>query len=78
MNRDNLKAQLERGTIELTLALDAGQITQLLDFLELVGKWNRTYNLTAVKSPADMVSRHLLDSLALLPHVRGESLLDIF
>ena len=75
--RANMQAQLERGTKKLSLALDAGQTTQLLDFLELVVKWNRTYNLTAVNSPADMVSRHLLDSLTLLPHIRGERVLDI-
>ena len=75
--RANLQAQLEQGAAKLSLALNATQIARLLDFLELVEQWNTSYNLTAVNKPVDMISRHLLDSLALLPHVRGERLLDI-
>ena len=73
----NRAEQLKQGCAELSLELESSQLVQLLDYLDLVEKWNRTYNLTAAMGPADMVSRHLLDSLALLPHVRGGSLLDI-
>ena len=73
MNREIL----EQGCAQLSLQLDNSQIVQLLDYLGLVEKWNRTYNLTAAMAPADMVSRHLLDSLALMPHIRGDSILDV-
>jgi 16S rRNA (guanine527-N7)-methyltransferase len=77
VNRDILKKQLEQGLQQLSLGLDAAAVTRLLDFLELIGKWNRSYNLTTVSDPAQMVSRHLLDSLALQPRVHGDTLLDI-
>ena len=58
------------------VALQAGQRQQLLAYLELLQRWNRTYNLTAVRDPAQMVTRHLLDSLAIVPHLSGDLLLD--
>lgn len=50
---------------------------KLLHYLNLLHKWNRAYNLTAVRDPHVMVSRHLLDSLAILPWVKGNRLLDV-
>ena len=52
------------------------QVRQLLSYLELLVQWNASYNLTAVRDPLEMVSRHLLDSLSVLPWVGGEHLLD--
>jgi 16S rRNA (guanine527-N7)-methyltransferase len=63
------RAALERGLDELALALPAGAAERLLAYVELLTKWNRTYNLTAIRDPLEMVSRHLLDSLAVLPHL---------
>lgn len=63
--------------MRLSLELGSGQLQLLLNYLDLVEKWNHSYNLTAVTSPANMISRHLLDSLSLLPHVRGDNILDI-
>jgi len=74
------RAALERGLGELALALPATARDQLLDYVALLAKWNRTYNLTAIRAPLAMVSHHLLDSLAVLPHLpmpaTGASLAD--
>jgi 16S rRNA (guanine527-N7)-methyltransferase len=60
---------LARGVGELALQLPPGAQERLLRYLELLGKWNRTYNLTAIRDPLEMVSHHLLDSLVVLPHL---------
>jgi len=73
----NLKTQLAGGLEALGLLLpEAGQ-QALLDYLALLQRWNRRYNLTGIKDPADMVTRHLLDSLAVLPHLKGPRILDV-
>ncbi len=54
---------------ELGVELLPGALGQLLGYLELLSKWNRTYNLTAIREPLEMVSHHLLDCLAVLPHL---------
>ena len=63
------RTALERGLQTMGLALSASVEEQLLKYIELLVKWNRTYNLTAVRDPLAMVSHHLLDSLAVLPHL---------
>jgi 16S rRNA (guanine527-N7)-methyltransferase len=69
--------QLHRGLKALGLSPGEAVERRLLDFLALLGKWNRTYNLTAIRDPAEMVTRHLLDSLAIEPHLRGPRVLDV-
>ena len=68
---------LERGLTALGLALDRDIQQRLLDYIALIEKWNRVYNLTAIREPERMVSHHLLDSLAVAPHVRAKRLLDV-
>jgi len=58
---------LRQGVETLGLELDNGQIKRLLDFLALLHKWNQVYNLTAVRHPQEMLTHHLLDSLAAVP-----------
>ena len=72
-----MRDRLTQGLDALRLSLDAGQQQQLLDYIALLVKWNKVFNLTAVRDPKRMVSRHLLDSLSVLPFVHGDSLLDI-
>jgi 16S rRNA (guanine527-N7)-methyltransferase len=62
-------AALELGVRDLGLSLPADAHEKLLAYLALLAKWNRTYNLTAIRNPQDMVSHHLLDSLAIIPHL---------
>jgi 16S rRNA (guanine527-N7)-methyltransferase len=61
---------LQRGLGELALVLPAGASEKLLAYLELLAKWNKTYNLTAIRDPLQAVSLHLLDSLAVLRELR--------
>ncbi len=61
-----LAARLEAGALALGVPLRADQTTQLLDYLALLGKWGRVYNLTAVHEPCDMLTLHVLDSLSLV------------
>lgn len=70
-------AALDAGLHALGLSLGASARQGLMDFLALLVKWNRVYNLTAVRDPGEMVTRHLLDSLAVLPQVQGPRLLDV-
>ena len=69
--------QLEQGLQALRIDLPAAAKRDLLGYAALLAKWNRTYQLTALRDPSLAVSHHLLDSLAVLPFVRGESLLDV-
>lgn len=71
--------ELRQGAAELGVALDARQEAQLLAYLALLIKWNKAYNLTAVRNPDEMVSRHLLDSLSIVPSVSplGQRWLDV-
>ena len=75
--RDALQARLEQGVAALGLTLPAEAVSRLLDYQALLQRWNAAYNLTAVRDPADMITRHLLDSLAILPHVQGATLADL-
>ena len=68
---------LAAGLAELRIELSAEQQQKLLAFRDLLLKWNKTYNLTALRDPAQAISHHLLDSLAILPHVGSGNLLDV-
>lgn len=72
-----LDTLLARGLNTMGLNLPAATQQQLLAYLQLLEKWNRHYNLTAVRDPEQMVPRHLLDSLAVLPFLHGRRVLDI-
>ena len=72
-----LEKRLQQGLREMGLELPPPAETKLLNFLELLEKWNKTYNLTAVRDPEQMVPRHLLDSLSVLPYLHGLRVLDI-
>ena len=68
---------LARGLEELQLVLPSHGHAKLVRYLALIEKWNRVYNLTAVRRVEDMISHHVLDSLAVAPHVQGATLLDV-
>ena len=70
-------ATLARGLEGLGLALPEEASRRLLAYIDLLSKWNRTYNLTAIREPERMVSHHLIDSLSVLPHLPAGTLADV-
>lgn len=72
-----LAAQLAAGVAELGIEVDPETQKKLLAYLELMAKWNRVYNLTALRNPGEWVTHHLLDSLSVLPHIRGPLVVDV-
>jgi 16S rRNA (guanine527-N7)-methyltransferase len=66
----DMKPALAGAAAELGLALTEAQLDQLLDYLALIQKWNKVYNLTAVREPQAMLTQHLVDSLSLIPALR--------
>ncbi|MHB0924922.1 MAG: 16S rRNA (guanine(527)-N(7))-methyltransferase RsmG [Gallionellaceae bacterium] len=73
----SLAEELQRGIAQLGIALDVDAQGKLLDYLALLHKWNKVYNLTAIRDPQQMVSNHLLDSLAVMPHLWAGRWLDV-
>ena len=71
------KDALAAGLDGLGLVLPAEACRKLLAYVELLAKWNRTYNLTSIREPGRMVSHHLIDSLSVLPHLGTGSLVDV-
>ena len=68
----DLAATLQAGVHALGLDLSSAQQQSLLDFLDLLQKWNKVYNLTAVRNPQEMLTHHLLDSLAAVPALQRQ------
>ena len=74
---DACRKILVSGLESLNLSLAEDKIEQLLDFIKLIEKWNKAYNLTAIRNREDMVRLHLLDSLTIVPFIEGKSVIDI-
>ncbi len=72
-----LRQILLSGAEQMDLSLRGQQADQLLNYLELMIKWNKTYNLSAIRDPQLGVKKHLLDSLSILPYINSDSLLDV-
>jgi 16S rRNA (guanine527-N7)-methyltransferase len=68
---------LSSGLTQLGVDATAEQQEQLLAYLGLMQKWNKAYNLTAIRDPQQMLVRHLLDSLAVVPHINSDELIDV-
>jgi 16S rRNA (guanine527-N7)-methyltransferase len=73
----SLSEKLAQGVAELGLRVPAATLRKLLDYLALIAKWNRVHNLTSVRESSKMVSKHLLDCLAVVPHLEAHMVLDV-
>jgi 16S rRNA (guanine527-N7)-methyltransferase len=70
-------AELQSGSARLGLNLTAAMVDALVRFLLILSKWNRTFNLTAIREPSKLVSHHLLDSLAIISYLQPGSVIDV-
>lgn len=74
---DSCRIKLQQGLAAMNMSVDTVQQELLLSFIKLIEKWNKAYNLTAVRDPLEMVNLHVLDSLAILPHIKLPRVADI-
>ncbi|WP_422444527.1 MULTISPECIES: 16S rRNA (guanine(527)-N(7))-methyltransferase RsmG [unclassified Endozoicomonas] len=72
-----LQNDIGRGAKSLNLDLSPVQADLLTRYVLLLNKWNKAYNLTAIRDPREMVFRHIVDSLSIVPHISGEAILDV-
>ena len=77
MDKTKLRPRLQRGAVSLGLGLESQTIELLLEYLRLLSHWNKTYNLTAVRHPEQMLGLHLLDSLSIAAFISGKQQLDV-
>ena len=77
MLKESLKSLLGQTKIESLLMLDENQLGQLVQLVEQLDKWNKAYNLTSVRDPKQMVSRHIVDSLIISPFLTGDRFIDV-
>lgn len=78
--RRMVKAETERllsATQTIGLSVSSAQIEQLVTYVDLLEKWNRTYNLTAIRSRREMFDRHLIESLSIAPFLSGQHRIDV-
>ncbi|MFW5432386.1 MAG: 16S rRNA (guanine(527)-N(7))-methyltransferase RsmG [Methylophilaceae bacterium] len=73
----NLAEKLATGVALMGLPVSLETQEVLLQYLALLDKWNKVYNLTAVRKPSEMITLHLLDSLSVLPYIKSKNLLDV-
>ena len=72
-----LRTKLDSLIAKTDLEVSEQQREQLVGYVELLDKWNKAYNLTSVRDPQQMLSRHIVDSLVVLPHLQGERFIDV-
>lgn len=77
MQRETLEARLEDGVDSMDIVLSGPAKTKLIDYLLLLDKWNRSFNLTAIRKIEEMVAKHILDSLSILPFLAGQRFVDV-
>jgi len=71
------EALWSKGLQALDMSIDDSQLDRLKQYVDLLNRWNKTYNLTAVREPAKMIPTHIFDSLVVAPFIRGANCLDV-
>ncbi len=75
--KESLRQQLEHGLKQMGLHYSVEVQQKLVHYIQLIARWNKTFNLTAIRDVEEMVSKHLLDSLVVRPYVEGNTVLDV-
>lgn len=75
--KEPLRQQLEFGLSKMGLHYSVEMQQKLVHYIQLIARWNKAFNLTAIRDVEEMVSKHLLDSLAVQPYVEGNNILDV-
>jgi len=75
--KDLFLITLLKAAKEIEIEVTTEQANTLLQYLELILKWNKAFNLTAIRQPKDMLVKHLIDSLAIAPYISGKNILDV-
>ncbi len=75
--KEPLRQQLEHGLKQMGLHYSVETQQKLVHYIQLIARWNKTFNLTAIRDVEEMVSKHLLDSLVVQPYVDGKTVLDV-
>ena len=75
--KEPLRQQLEFGLTQMGLHFSVPVQQKLVHYIQLIARWNKAFNLTAIRDVEEMVSKHLLDSLAVQPYVEGNNILDV-
>lgn len=75
--QQELHSILASGLDALSLDISDTQQQQLVDYVMMIDKWNKAYNLTSVRDPKQMMVKHILDSLAIVPHLTGDNIIDV-
>lgn len=74
---NNLEQQLIDGCRALDISISPTQVSQCLELADLLIRWNKKINLTSITEPSEVITKHILDSLSLLQHVKGDNILDV-
>jgi 16S rRNA (guanine527-N7)-methyltransferase len=74
---DTLSSSFDEMVVDLDFTVSALQKKQLIEFVLLINKWNKAYNLTSVRNPHDMLIKHIFDSIVISPHLQGHHFADI-
>ena len=74
---DGLSASFDKVAVNLEFPISELQKQQLINYVLLIDKWNKTYNLTSVRNPQDMLIKHIFDSIVVSPHLQGSHFVDV-
>jgi 16S rRNA (guanine527-N7)-methyltransferase len=74
---EKLWGELEKGALALHVKMPESSLAKLMCFMEILLKWNKIHNLTAIDCPEDIITRHFLDSLSIAPYIQGKTILDM-
>ena len=77
LTRSSFANELNKAADIIGITLSSSQNDALIQYLELLIKWNKAYNLTAIRKPEDMLIKHLIDSLSIAPYIKGKNILDV-